>query len=231
MAELMDVRKHNEDNLFKALEMSIFAKIAEPGDEDLVTIFDEDGIVVPEGYEDVGLTTKDDGATWTSAVDTSEDPSHGYLEPSRTDITSDVSGLSFTAREAKRIVMELFYGQKIQMQDAGNGGGFWDKTTRPVRQRVRLLGIAQDGEGSNQVVCARWLPSSMLSDRSDQEWSDSASSTYPLSFNAHRDPRFGVAFRELWGGPGWDPQARGFELLGGSDGGAGDDSGADEGGQ
>lgn len=209
MVTLEEAAQFKEENLFRALEFAVFAKPAEEGDEEVTFAYDESGIFVPEGYDPVGFTTKDDGATWSRNTENSDDTSHGRSQPTRRDITSDVSGLSFTAQESKRLTMELFWSQEIAEQVTEHGI-YWDKATRPSPRRVRLLGVATDLAESGLVVCARWLPNAQLDEGSDQTWSDSAATTYPLSFTAFHSSTFGTAFREMWGGPGFDSTARGF---------------------
>lgn len=215
MATLEEVSSYTPENVFKALEMTIFAKVAEDGDEEVTFVYDSSGVMVPEGYESLGLTTKGDGASWTRDTENSDTTSHGFAQPTRRDITSDVSGLTVTAQESKKIVMELFYGQEIVAQTSVEGNGiYWDKATRPSPRYVRLLGVAKDGAGDQAVYCARWLPRASMTEGAEQVWSDADASTYPLTFTGFYDSQSGTAFREMWGGPGFDASARGFDAGG-----------------
>lgn len=209
MADLNEVSNYEAKNIFKALEMTVFAKVAEDGDEEVTFVYDESGVVVPVGYDSIGITEKDDGATWSRATENSDEMGYGIGQPVRRDITSDVQGLTITAKESKRLVMELFWGQDIE-EVATTGGIYWDKKNRPAPRRVRLLGIGKDSGHGDPVYCARWLPSAQLDEGSDQTWSDDAAVNYPLSFTAFLDSDFGTSFREIWGGPGFDAVARGF---------------------
>lgn len=209
MAELNEVGNFQDRNVFKALEFAVFAKIAEDGDAEITHAYDDSGVVVPEGYQPLGFTTKDDGATWTRATENSDEMAHGFAQPIRRDITSDVSGLTLTAMESKRIVMELFYGQEIAAQVTEHGI-YWDKANRPSPRRVRLLGIAKDVSKGDAVYCSRWLTNAQMDEGADQTWSDDSAATYPLSFTGFYDSEFGTALREMWGGPGFDAVERGF---------------------
>lgn len=209
MADLNEVGNFQDRNIFKALEFAVFAKIAEDGDEEITHVYDGTGVVVPDGYEPVGFTTKDDGATWTRATENSDEMAHGFAQPVRRDITSDVLGLSFTAMEAKRLVLEMAWAQDIDAQ-ATESGIYWDKANRPSPRRLRLLGIAKDSSKGDPVYCGRWLTSAQLDEGADQQWSDDAAATYPLTFTGFYDSEFGTAMREMWGGPGFDAVDRGF---------------------
>lgn len=209
MVTLNEAGQFEARNLFRPLEFAIFAKVAEDGDTEITYAYDDSGVVVPEGYEPLGMITKDDGVTWSRSTENSDDNAYGFTQPVRRDITSDVSGLTITALESKRLILELFWDQEIAAQ-ATEHGIYWDKANRPSPRRVRLLGIGKDGEGDNAVYCSRWLTSAQLDEGSDQQWTDNAATTYPLSFTGFYDPEFGTAFREMWGGPGHDSLDRGY---------------------
>lgn len=210
MATLEEVSQFTEDNIFQALEMTIFAKPVEPEDVEITYVFDESGVMVPEGYMSLGLTTESDGATWTRDTNNSEVRSHGRGGPSRRDLISDVTGLTVTAHESKKNVMELFWSQEIVEKVNAHGGIYWDKATRPKTRPVRLLGIAKDGDGPNAVYCSRWLPNGQLAEGAEQSWSVENEMAYPLNFTGLVDKQFKTAFREIWGGPGFVPASRGF---------------------
>lgn len=207
---LEEIANETDENIFRPLEMSIFAKPAVPGDMEITYVYDESGVVVPDGYISVGTTTASDGATWTRETNNSDVTSYGRSQPSRRDIISDISGLTFTAQESKKLVMELFWNQEIAEKVNAHGGIYWDKSTRPRSRRVRLLGLAKDGDGQNAVYCARWLPSAQLAEGAEQGWSMENELNYPLNFTAFVEKRFKTAFREIWGGPGYKPSERGF---------------------
>src|SRR5690625_3626543 len=105
MATFAEVKGHNRDLIRKVLEMSIFVKPHEDGDEEITQVWDGTGLVVPPGYVSVGLVTKGDGASWTRDQSTSDTESMGYAEPTRRDITSDVNGQigRATCRERKKV--------------------------------------------------------------------------------------------------------------------------------
>lgn len=210
VTELEEVSNYTEENIFRPLEMTIFAKPAEAADAEVTYVYDQSGVLVPDGYQSVGLTTANDGATWTRETNNSDVTSYGRGQPSRRDIISDISGLTFTAQESKLLVMELFWNQEIAAQVAEHGGIYWDKATRPRVRPVRLLGLAKDGDGENAVYCARWLPKAQLAEGAEQGWQLESEVNYPLNFTAFVEKRFKTAFREIWGGPGYKPADRGF---------------------
>lgn len=212
MATFAESKQHNAKNVRKALELAIFVKPVEDADEEITSIHDGTGLVVPAGYTGVGMTTKDDGATWTRDQETADVNAHGYAQPVRRDILSDVAGLSFTMIESKRQALELYHGVDLSgtTTDA-NGGFFFDRPARPIAgRRFRVLALAKDGDGPDAVYFARVLPSAEITEMPEQSWTEGEEVRYPANFTAYLDEEWGTAFRELWGGPGLDHEAMGF---------------------
>lgn len=211
MATFAEVKGHNRSLIRKILEMSIFAKPVEDDDEEITQVWDGSGLVVPPGYIPVGMTTKDDGASWTRTQESSDVTSHGYAEPTRRDITSDVTGISFTMQESKRQSLEMFHHLDLSsITTDANGNFYFDKPPRPVQRNWRLLALGKDGDGLEAIYVARWLPNSQVTENADQAWNEGTELNYPATLTAYNDDKFHTSFREIWGGPGLDHEAMGF---------------------
>lgn len=212
MATFNEVKQHDDRNIRKILEMAIFVR---PYEEDFApfnAIWGADGLIIPDGFVGVGKTTKSDGATWTRAQDTTDVESHGYSEPSRRDITSDVSGLTFTMQESKRTSMELYHDQDLSgvtVRPAG-AGFYFDKPARPTARRWTVLGLGKDGDGPDAVYVARVLPRAQVTEMSDQSWTEENELQYPATMTGYTDTGWGTSIREIWGGPGLNAAAMGF---------------------
>lgn len=211
MASFAEVKGHDRKNIRKVLEMSIFAKPYVEGDDEITHVWDGSGLVVPTGYVPVGLTTKDDGATWTRDQESSDVTSHGYAEPTRRDIISDVSGVSFIMQETKRQSLEMYHHRSLEHVTPDEHGNIViDRAARPQTMHWRLLALGKDGFGSDAIYVARWLPNAQVTENADQSWSEGEEVRYPATLTAYQDDEFGTAFREIWGGPGLDHEAMGF---------------------
>lgn len=203
---------HQPTNIRKILEMAIYVKPKEAADTEITQIWTAaDGLIVPAGYMPVGLTTKDDGATWTRDQELSEVESFGYSEPTRSDSIKDKSGLSFTMQESKRTAMELFHNLDLsKVTTDADGNFFFDKASRPVKITYRVLGIGKDGDGPDAIYQARWLPDATITENGEQAWSEGDEIRYPATFSSKTDKVVGTSLREIWGGPGLDHVAMGF---------------------
>ena len=207
-----EARGHVGDNIRKILEMAIFVKPVEDADTAIDKIWTAAaGLNIPAGYIPVGMVTKDDGASWSRDQSSEDVESYGYAEPTRRDITKDVTGLSFTMQESKKLTMELFHGLDLSAITTDADGNFYfDKASRPAQRKYRVLALGKDGDGPDAIYQARWLPNAQITENGEQAWSEGEEVKYPASFTAYTDSKFGTSLREIWGGPGLDHAAMGF---------------------
>lgn len=203
---------HQRSNIRKVLEMSIFVKPREDADTEITKVWTKaDGLIIPPGYLPVGLTTKDDGATWSRDQDVADVNSLGYGEPTRRDFVSDATGLAFTMQESKKTAMEIYHGLDLSgVTTDADGNFFFDKASLPAARHYRVLAVGKDGDGPDAVYMVRWLPDAQVTENGEQAWTDGEEIKYPATFSAYTDDKVGTALRELWGGPGLDHEAMGF---------------------
>ena len=92
-----------------------------------------------------------------------------------------------------------------------DGNFFFDRASRPIVRRYRVLAVAKDGDGPDAIYMARWLPNAQVTENAEQAWSEGDEIKYPATLTGFVDEEFGTAFREIWGGPGVDHVAMGFQ--------------------
>jgi hypothetical protein len=159
---------------------------------------------IPAAYRSLGHHTEDDGINWSRDVNTEEVRSHGSQEPTRRDITSDVTGLHVIAQETKALTLELFHGVDLSaVTPAATTGEIAFNRARVASTRYfRLLAVSQDGEGDDLLYFARFLPRVSITDFAEQAWTKGTELQYDFTFTAYVDGDLGYAMREMWGGPG-----------------------------
>ena len=203
---LEDIDKKQTELIRKVQAAAIF--LAAPGTE-VPTKFTTGASPVldalPVAYNPVGLVTKDDAYTWSRAVDMAETTSHGYVDPTRRDITSNVSSLAFTAQETSRPVLESYHNLDLSgvTADATTGEFTFADPLQAQTRYPRLIGIGRDGIGASAIYIIRIMPRAILSEPGDQNWSDTAELGYPMTFTATPDTALGYSMRYVFGGPGW----------------------------
>lgn len=201
-----DLKGHNDALIRKMLEMAIF--IAPwPAAPALTTISDTAGtqLTIPDSYKSVGMLSKDDGASWTPSIDISEVGAYGYGTAVRRDAVSRTLELGFTMLEAKRAVWELYYGIDLTSKTvpAAKNELFFDQPSAPGTTYFRVLAIGKDGQGTNTIYHAEYLPKAILTDVEALSWSDGDPLSYGVTLSADVDTTYGTSQRSFWGGPGF----------------------------
>lgn len=212
MPSLDELQTWVDKNIRKGLTGSIFIKRWDAADDEITALKDATGLLaLPPGYVDVGRITKDQGASWTREVETSDVTSLGSASPSRRDIVSVTSGLSFTMQESKRQAFELHEGIDLSAvrQDA-HGNVTWDQPDRPATIDYRVLALFKDGEGADAIYFGKWLARAQVSDTGEQAWNEENEVQYPVTLTAFVDEEAGTAVRSLWAGSAARMTAMGF---------------------
>jgi hypothetical protein len=212
MATFDDLQTVNDALIRKGLQGSVFMKPWVSGDPEITTLKDATGLLaLPTGYEDVGRITKGDGVSWIRDISTSDTESLGAAQPTRRDITSDVSGLQFTAQESNLVTLGLHEGLSLtgETYDA-NGNVSWDKPDRPATLYYRAFVLFKDGEGTDAYYFAKWVPRCQVTDRSEQAWNEGTEKQYGITMTAFVDAAVGTAVRTLWASSTANLTAMGF---------------------
>ncbi|MYW99955.1 MULTISPECIES: phage tail protein [unclassified Streptomyces] len=177
------------------------AAIAAPFDE-------EDGslLAVPDGYLPVGYTT-DDGITFPSDLSISDVTSSQAVEPTRSDIESDILSASFAPQETNNATIALYEGLPLAGAGALPAIGTawqWDRASSPRNPFRRLLFIGLDyGDDGGEIYVVKFMPRARLTNREDEQWARSTETQRPVTFNAYRDSALGTSCRNWVDGPGW----------------------------
>lgn len=214
MPTFADLQNHADSLIRKGLTGSIFVAPYSVTDE-ITTLKDATGLLaLPVGYTDVGRLTKDQGASWTRGVETSDVTSLGAASPTRRDIVSVTRGLAFTMQESKRQAFELHEGQDLSaVKYDANGNVSWDSPDRPASTYYRVLALFKDGEGTDAIYFAKWLPRAQVTDTGEQAWNEENEVQYPVTMTAFVDETVGTAVRTLWAGSTERLTAMGFSAV------------------
>lgn len=191
----------------KALEGSIFLADESAELPTALTAGEDAALLpLPSGYTDLGWVDKSDGATWTRSTDTSDVESWGAVEPTRTDITKETTGLKLTAQETKRATLELYESVDLStvVPDPTTGEVTFDRPSRPTLRYYRVFGLFVDGAGADTIYVGKLLPRANVTDKDEQKWSgDDDPVSYGITLNANYDATAKTSIRYFYGGPGW----------------------------
>lgn len=189
----------------KAQDAAIFCA---PDDADPISAITTGGsgdlVTLPTAWRSLGHHTESDGISWTRDVNSDDVRSHGSSEPTRRDISSDVTGLVVLAQETKLLSLELFHNVDLAAitPDSTTNEIAFNRSRTPSTRYWRLLAVASDGAGADTIYFARFCPRASITNYAEQPWTKGDELRYPLTFTAYVDDDLGFAMREMWGGPG-----------------------------
>lgn len=159
---------------------------------------------LPDGYHDLGWAS-DDGAVFSSNVDTSDVSSWGSTTPTRTDVTADSMDLAVSFQETNPQTIALYTGTDPQAVGVdANGVTAVYKPMQPLLGSFHVLSVAVDYIPEGEVYVGRYWPQATLTDRDDSTYSSGADPImWPVTLSARPDDDLGTPEIYLFGGPGW----------------------------
>jgi hypothetical protein len=195
----------------KALQGSVFiAPYSAAAVTSITTGASMDIAPLPTGYTDVGMIDKKNAPTWASKVTTQEVMAWGDVYAARRDITKIDGSLKFTALETNRTTLQLYLGQDLTQAPLAPTTRelIINQASRPAPIPYRVLGVTQDGVGSNAIYVGRFYPRAFVTDIGDQKWDDDAEAlVWDITLTPQNDSVLGTPVVHFFGGPGW------FSLL------------------
>lgn len=189
----------------KALQGSLFGAPFSAAAITTLTGPDSTLLELPSGYFDWGLMT-DDGQQFSRAVDLSDVTSFSRLEPTRSDISSDVDTVQVSLQQTNIHTISLVTGtpEEDLVPDATTGELSVPKPTRPAAAMYRLLALAVDLYQGQEVYIARYFPKATVTEYGDTAFAKGDDPIlWPCTFRGQTDDAVGYAKRDIFGGPGW----------------------------
>src|SRR5690606_39198531 len=147
-------------------------------------------------------------------------------EPTRRDITQDVTTLQGFFQETNRMTIALYTNVDAASMtpDATSGELVVDKPDRPATRHYRILTIGVDLADAGEIYVARFLPRASDDEKDDQAFQSGDDPLgWPVTMTAYKDAALGTSERYYFGGPGWAALLAdmGFEVGNGGGGGGG----------
>ena len=220
-----ELKQHQNHLIRKALEGSVFAAPISATAITALTDESSELLALPAGYVDMGLMS-DDGAQFSNEVDSSDVTSWGSVEPSRRDITSDVTTLTGFYQETNKMSVALATGvdPSSLVPDASSGELIVPKPDRPASRYYRMLTIGVDLADAGEIYIARFLPRASVTDKDDQAFTSGDDPLgWPTTMTAYKDAVLGYSECYFFGGPGWKAILDDMGFTSGSGGGGGED--------
>ena len=207
MADYTSIAHRQATLIRKALQGSVFvAPYTSSAITSITTGASQDISPLPSGYVDVGMIDKRNAPTWANKVTTQEVMAWGDVYSVRRDITKVDGSLKFTALETNKTTLQLYLGQDLSTAPLAPTTRelIINQASRPQPIPYRVLGITQDGTGTNAIYVGRFYPRAFVTDIGDQKWDDDAEAlVWDVTFTPQNDPVLGTPVVHFFGGPGW----------------------------
>jgi hypothetical protein len=198
------VAQRNAGNIRKALQGSVF--VAPSTATAITALTGTDSLIaaLPAGFTDLGYTTKD-GASMGRAVDSSDTTSWGATDPTRRDVTSDVSTVHVVCQETKALTLGLYLGLDTStvVPVVASGETQITKPLRPLNRYYRVLVLGVDANTSGEIYMGVFYPYASITNMGDVEYQDGQEVRYDLTFTAYPDATLGYAAKWIYAGLGW----------------------------
>jgi len=211
MPNYATLRNKQQELIRKALDGSVFvAPITAGPIVDLTTYSAGPPVVIdltalPTDWDDAGWLSSD-GAQFSRDVANSEVTSWGSVSPTRTDITSDTTTLTFLAQETKLLTLGMATGADLSgiLADADSGEVSIAKPTRPTSRHYRTLSLAVDEGDGGEIYIGRFLPRAKVTGYAEQNFGGGDDPIgWGVTLTGEEDSTLGYSERWLFGGPGW----------------------------
>ena len=207
MADYTSIAHRQAALIRKALQGSVFVAPYTSAAITAITTGSAAGILtLPAGYTDVGMVDKKNAPTWASKVTNQTVMAWGDVYAARRDITAVDGSLKFTMLETNKTSLQLYLGQDLSTTPVDNVTKelVVNQSARPQPIPYRVLGIFQDGSGTNAVYIGRFYPRAFVTDIGDQKWDDDADAlVYDVTITPENDSVLGTPVIHYFGGPGW----------------------------
>ncbi|MGW5877802.1 phage tail tube protein [Nocardiopsis terrae] len=159
---------------------------------------------IPDDYGDLGWLSTD-GAQFSNETETSDVQSWGAVEPTRSDIISDITTLALTAQETNLRTLGLYTGADLAaITAAANGEVIIDKPSRPTSRYYRVLALGVDLTEDGEIYIGRMLPRARVTAKDQQNMAGGDDPLgWPVTITGYQDSDLGFSERRFFGGPGW----------------------------
>lgn len=160
---------------------------------------------LPEGWFDFGLLDKDQAIALSRNMEKADINAVGFRDPVRSDVTTDVFGMTFNGLEINRhnIEYNLNVDLSAHVPKAVTGEVAFDQPTAGSSKRGRFLTIAQDGTGADTIYIGRQWYAGEVTETGDQTITDGEGALmWPITVESRVDTDFNASVRHFFGGPG-----------------------------
>jgi len=160
---------------------------------------------LPSAFQSVGYIDKKSGIAFARNVTANPIDSYGELEPTRDDITDDVTTIEFTPQETTLTTLQICNNVNLSAVVASGTSGevFFPQPIAPQITYYSCIVIGKDGNDSAPIYLIKYCPKVAVTKYGGEQWVPTDLKTQKLTFTAFKDDTSGYAVAHGFGGLGW----------------------------
>lgn len=160
---------------------------------------------LPADYKSVGLIDKKTGVAFARAITAAPIESYGELQPSRNDVTSDLTTLEFEPQQTNAMSLQLTTNTNLAQvrADAASGEVFFAQPSAEQITYYSAVVIGRDGSDAEPIYIFKVLPKVAVSNYGGDQWVPTDIMSQKLTLTAFKDDTAGYAVAHGFGGAGW----------------------------
>ncbi|MFJ4653855.1 hypothetical protein ACIP5Y_21520 [Nocardia sp. NPDC088792] len=163
---------------------------------------------LPAGYVSVGTIDKKSGITFARAITDAPIESYGYLQPTRDDITTDITTIEFEPQQTNALTLSLTTSAAIGSitANASSGEVFFAQPLDEEITYYSMIVIGKDGNNATPTYIFKVMPKVAITKLGGEQWTPTTVKSQKLTATAFPDSTVGYAVAHGFGGTGWTAQ-------------------------
>lgn len=160
---------------------------------------------LPTAFQSVGYIDKKSGIAFARTVTANPIDSYGELEPTRDDITDDVTTMEFEPQETSLATLQITTNTNLSsvLANGASGEVFFPQPIAPQIIYYSCIVIGKDGPPTAPIYLIKYLPKVAVTKYAGENWVPTDVKSQKLTFTAFKDDTAGYAVAHGFGGLGW----------------------------
>jgi hypothetical protein len=160
---------------------------------------------LPTAFKSVGYIDKKSGVAFARNITAAPIDSYGELEPTRDDVTDDVTTLEFEPQETNVTTLQLTTNTNLAavLADGSSGEVFFAQPIAPQITYYSAIVIGKDGNDAAPIYIIKHMPKVAVTKYAGEQWTPTTLVSQKLTLTAFKDDTVGYAVGHGFGGLGW----------------------------
>ncbi|WP_405137520.1 Ig-like domain-containing protein [Nocardia sp. NBC_01388] len=160
---------------------------------------------LPVAFQSVGFIDKKTGIAFARNITDDPIESYGELEPTRDDVTSDITTIEFEPQETRLATLQLTNNANLAavLANGASGEYFFAQPLYPQIQYYSCIIIGKDGNDAAPIYVYKVMPKVAVTKYGGEQWTPTTTLSQKLTLTAFKDDAAGYAVGHGFAGTGW----------------------------